>query len=299
MNIENNSELYNELENKRKKLTITIILDTLLIIVSLPIAIYYFIKIKNIEIIFISYLLLQTTLILFYHFTTYYKKRKIKLLYKKLFVSSVYNEIFGNLIYKEDSKIDYMVLAEPKMIRTSDDYYQSYSYYEGICNNVKFYQSDVIMKRSRRINSDDRSTYITLFNGIWMIFEFENFFSSNIEIFSKEFKNNIIKGLNKVVIENSDFNENFYLYSNNEIGTNNIISSNIINIINNIKKEIKNELIFCISGNRVHIGIRGGKIFNPSSYFHRFDAQKETIKIKKQINCIISLINELNTILNH
>lgn len=110
--------------------------------------------------------------------------------FKKIFVLKSLQTIFIDLIYEPNKGIDKYIISETKMLNMGDRY-QSNDYVSGKYKNINVVTANV--KIEEEVESTDsegntHTSWVTIFLGRWMIFDFNKTFKANIQICEKVFK---------------------------------------------------------------------------------------------------------------
>jgi len=225
--------------------------------------------------------------------------------FKNEFVLKSLQDQFTDLIYQPDRGIPYSTIAETKMMYMGDRYH-SEDYISAKYKDIKFEQSDVhIEERHETTDSDGHTstTYVTIFKGRWMIFDFNKEFKANVQVSQKGFGNSKVKRFfgkkeeifKKVSMESESFNKKFNVFAQNEHDAFYIITPSLMERIERLDENNKGKLLLCFIDNRLHIGIYDGKdSFEPGSVFKEIHEQEAIEKISNEIKVITQFVDELN-----
>lgn len=231
------------------------------------------------------------------------KNYRIK--FKKEFVLKSLESKFTNLLYDTDRGIPYNTIEETKMMDMGDIYH-SEDFVSAKYKNIQFEQSDVhIEEKHQSTDSDGNTTtsYVTIFKGRWMIFDFNKEFKANIQISQKGFSNSRVNTIfgkkeelfKKVSMESESFNKKFNVYAQNEHDAFYIITPSLMERIERLEEKNDGKLLFCFINNRLHIGIYDGKdSFEPGSIFKKINEEETIKKISDEIETITQFVDELN-----
>lgn len=141
--------------------------------------------------------------------------------FKDVFVLKSLQEIFTDLIYNPEKGLDESVIRNTQMMNMGDRY-SSNDFISGKYKNFNVVQADVhIEEEHETIDSDGHTTitWVTLFRGRWMIFDFNKTFKTNIQVCQKGFGKAKLNNLfskskyKKVMMEDQKFNNNFKIYA--------------------------------------------------------------------------------------
>lgn len=239
-------------------------------------------------------------IILFYievRYGTIYKEYSTK--YKQVIILEKAKEIFAEMNI-ENFEMDYQhgfpidVIKESKMMCFGNRY-ESNDLYSGVYKDVGFNCSDILIQNITT-DSDGGTDTTTYFKGQWYVLEFNKEFQGEFQVCEKTFKYSdliSIKDLEKVQVEDSEFNKIFNIYSNNAHSVFYVLTPHIIEAIKEINKSIEGELIFCFFNSKLHIGVSNDSdLFSPS-VLKEINIEEEKSKIKKEVSPVIKLIDEL------
>lgn len=225
--------------------------------------------------------------------------------FKQTYVLQSLESVFTDVDYIPDQGISYDTIAATKMMNMGDRF-RSEDYISARYRDIGFEQSDVHIEEEHESTDSDGHTsrsYVTIFRGRWMIFDFNKEFRANLQIVQKGFRNakrkrffgkkeNLFK---KVDMESEVFNRNFQVYAQNEHDAFYIITPAFMERIKNLTDHNKGKLMFCFVGDRLHIAIHDNKdSFEPGSVFKAIDEQAAMAKIRGEIEMITQFVDELS-----
>lgn len=230
----------------------------------------------------------------------YYKRhnelKKYKEMFNEYFTIPEMNNFFDNLTYDENKGIDEDVIRQTKMIWLWDRFYST-KYISGSYKNVHFFQSNILLEKIK--GTEDRR-YIKKFKAKWMIFEFNKEFKTNLHVAEKGFKNKRMGGLfssdnfKTVKLEYNEFNRKFNVHCEREIEAFYILTPHMMENLLKIEKHINGKFIFGFIENKLHICYYPTKKEkNFYTIYTKINKEKVENQIKKEINLIVSIIDEL------
>ena len=217
---------------------------------------------------------------------------KYRVMYKENFVKLVLQEELENLIYKPYEGIQKEILTNTGMIYTFSKYYAN-DYISAEYKGVKIKQSNVhILKK---VETNKRTSYVTMFRGNWTICEFNKNFRSKLQIYEKGFAGARNNGLfsndfKKIELEDSEFNDKFVVYAENEQEAFYIITPQFMNKIKRLNNNISGKMMLCFYNNRVYIGLNNGR----DSFEPNINKKIDKEEIRKDIKLITAFIDELD-----
>lgn len=222
--------------------------------------------------------------------------------YKAYFVEKNLQAVFTDLSYSHEKGIDPKFLAATGMINTGD-VYNSNDYTTGRYKNVLFTQADVNIS-VEQTDSDGDTTYVTIFFGRFMIFEFPKKFNFKLEIVGKKFyayrkpgKNSTTgRKMQKISTESNEFNDSFRIFGEDGFEAYYILDPAFMVKMMNINARYDGKIFFGFVDNHLIIGLNDGKdSFEPPKKISQpIDEAKENQKISSDIKVITDFVDQLS-----
>ena len=222
--------------------------------------------------------------------------------FKELFVLRSLKSVFSDLVYKPEIGLDESIIRNTQMMNMGDRY-NSNDYISGKYKNINIVQADVHIEEERQSTDSDgntTTTWVTIFRGRWMIFDFNKIFKSNVQVCQKKFGNSRINNwgsktkYKKVMMEDQEFNKKFRVYAQNEHDAFYILTPSLMDKIKNLSSGINGELLFCFIDNKLHIGLQNNKDSFEHSIFTKINEEKVINEISMDIKLITDFIDKLN-----
>lgn len=222
--------------------------------------------------------------------------------FKNKYVLSSLNKIFTDLKYFPDRGLDYSVIANTRMMDMGDRY-SSNDYFEGKYKNVNVKQADVHIEEEQQTTDSDghtTTTWVTIFEGKWMIFDFNKTFTANVQVSQKGFGNSRVNNwgeknkYKKVEMEDTEFNKMFKIYAQNEHDAFYILTPALMEKIKNLARTVSGKLLLCFINNELHIGLYNYKDSFEHSVYKKIDEEKINDDISKDIKIITNFVDELD-----
>lgn len=212
-------------------------------------------------------------------------------------VNEILNKIFDNIIFERNKGIEKEVVDDTNLIKYGNKFAAN-DYIEGIYRECKFKQSDIEYSNS---SIEDNENY-HIFNGRWLIVEYDKKIEGQIYIFDKNFKatkKSYIneKNLKKVEMEDQIFNNEFSIFATNPHEVFYILTPALMERIksfadiDNRDKESEGIGVYCID-NKIHFAIDGIK-----DAFLLLELSLSEIEAEKYLANDISLITDTIDIL--
>ena len=228
--------------------------------------------------------------------------REFTLAFKKTFVEKSLNSVFTDLKYEPEKGLDYSVIRDTGMMDMGDRY-SSNDFISGKYKNVNVIQADVHIEEEHQSTDSDghtTTTWVTIFRGRWMIFDFNKQFKANIQVCQKGFGNARISNwgaktkYKKVMMEDQAFNNNFRTYAQDEHTAFYILTPALMEKIKKLTSNISGRLLFCFIDNKLHIGLQNNKDSFEHGIFKKIDEEQVTNEISKDIKLITDFVDELS-----
>lgn len=284
-----------ELENLRKKIIRLIFIGVGVTVIIAGVVLYITREYMFLPIILITGIALSFII-------TIKPRNEFTLNYKKAFVLKSLQKIFTNLNYKPDMGLDREIIRNTEMMYMGDRY-SSNDYISGTYKNINVIGADVhIEEKEESTDSEGHTTttWVTLFLGKWMIFDFNKTFKANLEICQKGFQNAEVNTLfgsskyNKVQMEDEEFNNHFRTYAQNEEEAFYILTPALMEKIKNLCNELNGTVLLCFIDNKLHVGLNNNRDSFEPSLFKKINEEEILNVISKDISLITSFIDELD-----
>lgn len=222
--------------------------------------------------------------------------------FKNYFVKRTLEKIFTDLQYNPDRGIPEDVISGTGMMYTGDRYTTN-DLILGKYKNINFMQSDVhIEEEHESTDSDGHTTtyYVTIFQGRWMIFDFNKTFKANVEVCEKGFSGNQANTLfgkskyQKVKMESEEFNKKFRVYAQDPHDAFFIITPSLMEKIKRLEAANKGKLFLGFCNNQLHVGIHDGSdSFEPGSCFSKINEEEIMNRMSTDVSKITMFVDEL------
>jgi len=229
---------------------------------------------------------------------TYKEMNEFKKIYKNIVVLETLKKTFTITEFNPDAGIPRSEIYETEMMSTGDRYHSN-DYIVGKYKNINFKCADVHIETESE-DSDGNNTYLTMFRGQWMIFDFNKTFRANIQICEKLFAGAKRGGLfsktkyYRVNLEDVEFNNQFRVYAQNEQEAFYILTPGMMERIKKLNAQIPGKMLFCLKDNKLHIGLHNSKdLFEPNVY-KKVDINEDKQKILNEMKIITSFVDVLN-----
>lgn len=275
-------------------LLLLILFITLIIVINKRITFVFIIFIIFIEIIFgIAMMIIIKNII---------NGKDIKIFnkeYKNIYVLNFLKQNFENIIYKPEEGISKKEIKKYNALNLGDKF-TSNDYIFGTYKNVKFEQSDIHIQEKYEEEDKDGNkiiTWETIFEGRYMIFDFNKNFKSNVQVISNDFiKRSLphIKNNKKVKLEDIEFNKMFKIYSEIEHDAFYILTPHFMEKIKKLYKELDAPIKLTFMENKLHVAVNNGDDSFEYNVLNPINEEEIEQDIIKDIKLITNFVNELN-----
>lgn len=275
-------------------LLLLILFITLIIVINKRITFVFIIFIIFIEIIFgIAMMIIIKNII---------NGKDIKIFnkeYKNIYVLNFLKQNFENIIYKPEEGISKKEIKKYNTLNLGDKF-TSNDYICGTYKNVKFEQSDIHIQEKYEEEDKDGNkiiTWETIFEGRYMIFDFNKNFKSNVQVISNDFiKRSLprIKNNKKVKLEDIEFNKMFKIYSEIEHDAFYILTPHFMEKIKKLYKELDAPIKLTFMKNKLHVAVNNGEDSFEYNVLNPINEEEIEQDIIKDIKLITDFVNELN-----
>ena len=299
--VENSRKAYITKLRQARKVFLCIalpIIITIIVVVSLlsgPI-LTPFVVVPVLSSVFIPFLFIFIIVSLITGFKTKKERTDYYRMYKSYFVSQQLAKFFTDLQYNHEQGLDSSILAATGMIHTGDRYYSN-DLTHGKYKNIGFVQADVTVQ-DEHTDSDGDTTYITVFKGRYMIFEFPKKFDFKMVITPKGHFNSAMSRDNrkfeKIEVESVEFNKRFRVYAQDGFEAFYILDPASIISIEELEDKYNNRVSLYFYENKLFIGINNGNdSFEPPAPNRPINEQVELAKVNNDIQVIIDFVDKL------
>ena len=224
---------------------------------------------------------------------------KVKSEYKNTFMRSLLPIAVKNLL--TDVQVDvnsgipsYVVDSTHSM--STGDRYNSSNFVSGKYKDIKVMMSDVHIQDEHE-DSDGHTSYVTIFLGQWMIFDFNKYFKSNVQVWEKKVFGGISRrwksGLKKVELEDISFNKKFKVLSENELEAFYIITPKLMERITAVEAAINGTLMMVFNNNQLHVAVYNNKTTFNINIHKRINFEEFARESIKDLDAIIKFVDIL------
>ena len=219
--------------------------------------------------------------------------------FKNIFVKKALEDNFENITYNPDKGFDEEFIDEIGMLDTADSYHSN-DLITGEYKGIKFECSDIHIQEEHKSTDSDgntTTTWVTIFEGKLMIFEFNKKFKADLQVSSASFSAEDLpwgKKFSRVEMEDVEFNKNFSVYAESEHEAFYILTPHFMEKLKEIEEKINAAIMFCFVDNKLHIALDNNKdsfecnVFKP---INEKEIEEEIIKDIKEITNFVEALN--------
>jgi hypothetical protein len=189
--------------------------------------------------------------------------------FKKEIVSRIVTFIDDDLIYYPEKKITLHEFQSSLLVeywRHSVDIWRGEDYVRGILGKTAVKFSEVHAENEETYTDSEGNThtyYITVFKGLFFIFDFNKAFEGFTAVLPEKFWSYRKYG-DLVKLEDPEFEEEFVVYSDNQITARYILSPSLMRRLLKFRRELEKKVYLSFVNGKLHIGISIHKnLFEP------------------------------------
>lgn len=209
--------------------------------------------------------------------------------YKNHIIQQALSPIVENLVYEEKIGVPKTAVKNMDITKMGNNY-KTEDFISGKYHGVYFAQSDLDIWYS---DDNDRST--TYFRGRWIDIKYPKPFNGMVTIVDKNYTYKVKKHkyLQKVTLENPDFNNCFIVESSNQQLAYYLLTPQIMERLMYLRQNSKGDIIACFMDGYLHIGINNYQnAFEPD--IRHIDLHGDIEKTRYEFSLVSGLIEILN-----
>lgn len=224
---------------------------------------------------------------------------KVKSEYKNTFMKSLLPIAVKNIL--TDVQVDVnngipsYVIQETHSMSTGDRYNSS-NFVSGKYKDIKVMMSDVHIQDEHE-DSEGHTSYVTIFLGQWMIFDFNKNFKSNVQIWEKKVFGGISRrwksSLKKVELEDIEFNKKFKVLSENELDAFYIITPKLMERVKAVEAAINGTIMLVFYNNQLHVAVYNNKTTFNVNIHKTINFEEFARESLKDLDAIIKFVDIL------
>ncbi|WP_434579933.1 DUF3137 domain-containing protein [Sulfurimonas sp. NW15] len=290
-----------ELENKREKLKKKIINTG--IVYTVIILLFAFALLKNIQNIeawiFAAVVYLAVGGGIYKYLIKDYTAQ-----FKSLIIEPLIQEIDKNLTYLPNAHIAQENFTRSKIFTARPDKFSGNDYIRGEIDGIKIELSDIHAQKKHK-DSKGRTSWSTIFQGLFIVCEFNKHFASQTVILPDSAQNtfgtlignwlqaNNMSRSELVKMDNIAFEKEFVVYSNDQIEARYILTHTLMSKLLHLKKKSKHPLYVSFLGGNIYMAIEYNKDLFEPSVFHSLLKYKIAMQYIQTLHLALGIVGEL------
>lgn len=299
MSIEELKELQAKIIKKEKKCNLII---SILVSIMLLIMLILFLLDIDYMVIIVLAVIVIISLIIFVIVKVFLHGDDIQIFeknFKNIFVKKALEDNFDNVTYNPDEGFSEEFIDEIGMLNTADRYHSN-DLITGEYKGIKFECSDIHIQEEHKSTDSDgntTTTWVTIFEGKLMIFEFNKKFKADLQVSSASFGAEDLpwgKRFTEVEMEDIEFNKKFYIYAEKEHEAFYILTPHFMEKLKEIEEKINAGIMFCFVDNKLHIAIDNNADSFEYNVYKPIDEKEIEENIIKDIKTITDFADELD-----
>ncbi|WP_455756248.1 DUF3137 domain-containing protein [Sulfurimonas sp.] len=224
--------------------------------------------------------------------------------FKNKVIEPMINEIDNNLSYTHKMHLSEQIFINSELFTSKPDRLNGNDYVNGKIDEIKIEFSDIHAEK-RHIDSKGRESWRTIFQGLFIVSEFNKHFHGKTIVLPDTAQNtfgDLIGGwlqsnnLNRselVKMDNPEFEKEFVVYSDDQIEARYILSHSLMQRLLSFKNKSKHPIYISFIGESIHMAIEYNKdLFEPSIFRSLLD-YKIAMEYIQTLHLAIGIIDEL------
>lgn len=237
-----------------------------------------------------------------------FKKKPIRDDFKKKVITNLVKYVNEDLVYDSHKSIPRGEYMRSKLFRRRPDRYSGEDFAAGKLDKTAIEFSEIhseYKQTTRDSKGRTRTTWHTIFKGIFVIADFHKDFKSNTLVVP-DTAESLFGGFGRrlqklgasfgelVEMENVDFEKEFAVYSYDQIEARYILSPVMMERILEYRKKWKRDIYLSFVNSKVYIAIpESENLFEPS-FFSRLDNKEYYERMVSYLDLIIDVVESLN-----
>ena len=224
--------------------------------------------------------------------------------FKNKVIEPLITEIDSNLNYAASQHIPSRLFRNSKLFTQTPDRMNGNDFVKGEIDEVAIEFSDIHAEQ-RHKDSKGRESWSTIFQGLFIVAEFNKHFKGETVILPDTAQNNFgnilgnwlqSNNINRdelVKMDNSEFEKEFVVYSTDQIEARYILSHSFMERLLIFKKRSKHPAYISFIGESIHLAIESNKDLFEPSIFHSLLDYKIAMEYVQTLHLAIGIIQEL------
>ncbi len=224
--------------------------------------------------------------------------------FKNAIIEPLIQEIDKNLSYMPNAHVAQENFTRSRMFTTKPDRFNGNDYIRGKIDGITLELSDLHAEKKHK-DSKGRTTWSTIFQGLFIVCEFNKHFKSNTVILPDSAQNtfgsfignwlqsNNISRSELVKMDNPEFEKEFVVYSDDQIEARYILTHTLMNKLLHFKKKSQHPLYVSFLGGKIYMAIEYNKDLFEPSVFHSLLKYKIAMEYIQTLHLALGIVQEL------
>lgn len=224
--------------------------------------------------------------------------------FKMKIIKPLIKAIDERLLYSSGQRVSQSLFERSKLFPATIDRINGNDYVNGIIDGVKIEFSDLHAEK-RHKDSKGRESWSTIFQGIFIVAEFNKNFHGNTVILpdtAQDTFGDLIgswlqsKNISRdelVKMDNIEFEKKFVVYSSDQIEARYILSHSFMEKLLIFRRKSKHPLFVSFVRNHIHIAVEYNKDLFEPSVFHSLLKYKIAMEYVETLHLAIGIVQEL------
>ncbi len=224
--------------------------------------------------------------------------------FKNFIIEPLIKEIDSNLSYMPNAHIAKENFTRSRIFTTQPDRLRGNDYIRGKIDGIKIELSDLHAEK-RHKDSKGRTSWSTIFQGLFIVCEFNKHLKSQTVILPDSAQNTFGSlignwlqanniGRNELVkMDNTEFEKKFVVYSNDQIEARYILTHTLMNKLLHFRKKSQHPIYVSFLGGNIYIAIEYNKDLFEPSVFHSLLKYKIAMEYIQTLHLALGIVQEL------
>lgn len=224
--------------------------------------------------------------------------------FKQKVIAPLISELDKNLLYFAEMHIPSEFFTRSKLFTSQVDRVGGNDYVSGKIDNIDIRFSDFHAEKKHK-DSKGRTTWSTIFQGLFIVSEFNKNFHGSTVILPDTAQNafgNLIGGWlqsnntmrdDLVKMDNVEFEKEFVVYATDQIEARYILSHSLMKKLLDFKKRSKQNIYVSFTNKNINIAIEYNKDLFEPSIFHSLLKYKIAMEYVQTLHLAIGIVEEL------
>ena len=225
--------------------------------------------------------------------------------FKNTIIQPLIKEIDNTLSYMPDMHIAQENFTRSRIFTTRPDKLNGNDYIRGTIDGITIELSDIHAQKKHK-DSKGRTSWSTIFQGLFIVCEFNKHFKSNTVILPDSAQNtfgslignwlqaNNINRNELVKMDNPEFEREFVVYSDDQIEARYILTHTLMEKLLHFKKKSQHPLYVSFLGGKIYMAIEYNKDLFEPSVFHSLLKYKIAMQYIQTLHLALGIVQELN-----